>query len=78
MFIYKHLSSLSWVIKQRAIAYTYLDAAREYCTTGNNFMALKSAVLSIMYYPLKLYTNDDKYKIVIKGILKRCRNCVTF
>jgi|GEM_PF-150881 len=69
MFIKKHIRKFSMFTILKAFAYVYLDAAQEYYAIRNKTKAALNALYSVLWYPFKIYSEDDKYRILIKSLV---------
>ena len=70
-FIKKHLQNELWIVRQKAISHSNLDAAHEYYDNGQQLLSFWKVVLSILTYPPKLYKEDDKYYMAVKLLIPK-------
>lgn len=68
-FIKLNLRNASWLLKQKAYSYIYLDAAREYYLANKHFFSFLNACTAISKYPLLIFSDDDKYQVLLKSFL---------
>lgn len=70
-FVRKHFLNEGFWKKQKAISHIYLDAAREYYGHNQKMRTLWCSLIAIFTYPLKTTSDDDKYQLFIKSIIRK-------
>lgn len=56
------------ITRRKAYSYVYLDVAHEYIGVQDRHKVLVNVVKAIVNYPLKAYSQDDKYRIFCRFI----------
>jgi len=69
-FILKHRAHYHCLDRNKAYGFVYLDAAREYWEAKRRILSLLNALISVLIYPFRIYIGDDKYKILLKALIK--------
>lgn len=67
--ILRNINRYKLITRRKAYSYMYIDMAHEYIDIEYR-KAFINAVKSIISYPLKSYSGDDKYRILCKYLLK--------
>ncbi len=67
----KNIEKHRLILRRKAYSYIYIDIAHEYIDTKNDHKMFINALKSIITYPLKSYSGDDKYKILCKHLIRK-------